>query len=76
MLIFTFPTMQHKKGQLGEYLTDIDRFKNKTDLGKRIYKRRKETIERAFADLKELHGFRYARFRGVEKMQEQCLLIF
>ena len=57
-----------------EYLTEIDRFKEKTELGKRIYKRRKETIERAFADLKELHGFRYARFRGLEKMNEQCLL--
>nr|WP_312811814.1 IS1182 family transposase [Sedimentibacter sp.] len=57
-----------------EYLTEIDRFKEKTELGARIYKRRKETIERAFADLKELHGFRYARFRGIEKMKEQCLL--
>ena len=57
-----------------EYLTEIDRFKEKTDLGKRIYQRRKETIERAFADLKELHGLRYARFRGIEKMKEQCLL--
>lgn len=57
-----------------EYLTEIDRFKEKTELGKRIYQRRKETIERAFADLKELHGFRYARFRGLEKMKEQCLL--
>lgn len=57
-----------------EYLTEIDRFKEKTELGKRIYKRRKETIERAFADLKELHGFRYARFRGLEKMNEQCLM--
>jgi len=43
-------------------------------LGKGIYKRRKETIERSFADLKELHGFRYARFRGLDKMKEQCLL--
>jgi transposase len=57
-----------------EYLSEIDRFKEKTELGKRIYKRRKETIERAFADLKELHGLRYARFRGLEKMKEQCLL--
>lgn len=57
-----------------EHLTEIDRFKEKTDLGKRIYKRRKETIERAFADFKELHGFRYARFRGLKKMNEQCLM--
>jgi hypothetical protein len=57
-----------------ESLTNIDRFKEKTKFGKNIYKRRKETIERAFADLKELHGFRYARFRGIEKMKEQCLM--
>lgn len=56
-----------------ESLTKIDRFKD-SKLGKNIYKRRKETIERAFADLKELHGFRYARFRGLEKMKEQCLM--
>jgi transposase len=42
--------------------------------GKRIYKRRKETVERSFADAKELHGHRYARFRGLDKVQEQCLM--
>lgn len=42
----------------------------KTDKGKRIYKRRKETIERSFADSKELHGLRYARFRGLTKVNE------
>lgn len=42
--------------------------------GKRIYKRRKETVERSFADAKELHGHRYARFRGINKVQEQCLM--
>ena len=36
-----------------------------TDLGKRLYARRKETVERSFADAKELHGHRYARFRGL-----------
>lgn len=46
----------------------------KTDKGKRIYKRRKETIERSFADSKNLHGLRYARFRGLENVSEQCLL--
>lgn len=46
----------------------------KTDKGKRIYKRRKETIERSFADSKELHGLRYCRFRGLTKVSEQCLL--
>ncbi|WP_208933168.1 IS1182 family transposase [Rheinheimera sp. F8] len=42
--------------------------------GKKIYKRRKETVERSFADAKQHHGHRYARFRGLEKVQMQCLL--
>jgi Transposase and inactivated derivatives len=46
----------------------------RTDKGKRLYKRRKETIERSFADSKNLHGLRYARFRGINKVSEQCLL--
>lgn len=46
----------------------------KTDEGKRIYKRRKETIERSFADSKQLHGLRYCRMRGNAKVTEQCLL--
>jgi transposase len=43
-------------------------------VGKRIYKRRKETVERSFADAKQLHGHRYARMRGLSKVQQQCLL--
>lgn len=45
-----------------------------TDGGKDIYSRRKETVERSFADSKELHGHRYARRRGLKKVFEQCLL--
>jgi transposase len=43
-------------------------------VGKRIYKRRKETVERSFADAKQLHGHRYAKMRGLAKVQQQCLL--
>jgi transposase len=43
-------------------------------VGTRIYKRRKETVERSFADAKQLHGHRYARFRGLPRVQQQCLL--
>lgn len=46
----------------------------KTPKGKIIYKRRKETIERSFADSKELHGLRYSRYRGITAVSEQCLL--
>jgi transposase len=45
-----------------------------TGEGKKIYKRRKETVERSFADSKQLHGHRYARLRGISKVFEQCLL--
>jgi transposase len=42
--------------------------------GKQIYERRKETVERSFADAKQLHGHRYARMRGLSNVREQCLL--
>ena len=45
-----------------------------TEYGKEVYARRKETIERSFADSKELHGLRYCRMRGLAKAAEQCLL--
>ncbi|WP_432405073.1 IS1182 family transposase [Wukongibacter sp. M2B1] len=57
-----------------EHKDRVKRFVRNTDLGKRIYQRRKETVERSFADAKELHGLRYARFRGIEKVKEQCLM--
>jgi hypothetical protein len=56
-----------------DYKDKISEF-TKTDKGKYIYKRRKETIERSFADSKELHGLRYCHMRGLSKVSEQCLL--
>jgi IS5 family transposase len=44
-----------------------------TPYGKAIYKRRKETVERSFADAKQLHGHRYARFRSLIRVKCQCL---
>ena len=46
-----------------------------TTTGKHIYKRRKETVERSFADAKELHQYRYARYRGIDKVKAQCLMV-
>lgn len=48
--------------------------KRLSDYGKAIYERRKETVERSFGDAKELNGYRYARFRGRNKVQAQALL--
>lgn len=45
-----------------------------TAWGKMVYKRRKETVERSFADAKQLFGHRYARFRGLIRVSCQCLL--
>ena len=45
-----------------------------TDEGKEIYAKRKEKIERSFAESKVLHGLRYCRMRGNERVSEQCLL--
>ncbi|WP_377888055.1 IS1182 family transposase [Alkalihalobacillus sp. R86527] len=42
--------------------------------GKWIYRMRKEKVERSFADSKELHGLRYCRLRGKQKVREQALL--
>lgn len=42
--------------------------------GQQVYLRRKETVERSFADAKQLHGYRYARMRGLAGMREQALL--
>lgn len=56
-----------------DYKDQIFKFA-KTDKGRSIYNKRKEKIERSFADSKELHGLRYCRMRGIKKVSEQCLL--
>lgn len=43
-------------------------------LGKYLRQKRRETVERCFADAKQLHGLRYARYRGLKKVAEQCLM--
>jgi len=54
-------------------LEQADAF-TKTHNGKRIYAWRKQTIERSFAEAKELHGLRYARMLGIRNMYEQSFL--
>ena len=41
---------------------------------RKLYQRRAETVERSFADAKQHHGHRYARYRGLAKVQMQCFL--
>ncbi|MDM3870073.1 transposase, partial [Porticoccus sp. W117] len=39
-----------------------------------IYRRRQETVERSFADAKQLHGYRYARYTRLNRVAGQCLM--
>lgn len=57
-----------------ENYADETRAFMKTDLGKSLYKRRKETIERIFADGKELYGLRYAHYRSHANVESQVLI--
>lgn len=57
-----------------EHYADEVRSFMKTEKGKNLYQRRKETIERAFADLKELMGMRYAHYRGSHGVKAQVLV--
>jgi len=43
---------------------------------KDVYRRRKETIERVFADGKEKHGMRYTQLRGLAKVKAEAALRF
>ena len=44
---------------------DLTEVVRKTELGKRLYAQRKETIERVFADAKEKHAMGYTHHRGL-----------
>ena len=46
-----------------------------SDFGKELYQKRKEHVERSFADSKQNHGYRYAMYRGLKKNQNYTWLI-
>ena len=47
-----------------------------TEKWKEIYPKRKETIERVFADCKEHNGLRFTRLKGLKKNQNNAWFIF
>lgn len=47
-----------------------------TTQAKKEYKLRKETVERDFAQAKEIHGMRYTNMRGKKKMRAKAYLTF
>ena len=57
------------------YLEEADHLRHKPYV-KKVYSKRKETIERVFADAKEKHGMRYTKLRGLSKIKIEVSLIF
>lgn len=58
-----------------EYLDLVEQLR-KTERGKELYARRKETIERVFADAKEKHAMRYTQHRGLAQVTNWVRLKF
>ncbi len=51
-----------------EYLDIVEQIRL-NPLGKKLYAKRKETIERVFADAKEKHAMRYTHHRGLARVE-------
>ena len=62
---------RHIKEELNEEYTN----NRLSDEGKQLYTKRKETVERSFADSKQNHGYRYATLRGLKKNQDHTWLL-
>jgi hypothetical protein len=54
---------------------EADHLRHHQDI-KPIYAKRKETIERVFADAKEMHGMCWTTLRGLKKLSIQAMLTF
>lgn len=57
------------------YLEEAEHLRHHFEV-KEIYAKRKETIERVFADAKEKHGMRWTTLRGLKKLSMQAMLTF
>ena len=58
-----------------EEWNEIFRENRISEEGKELYQKRKEHIERSFADSKQNHGYRYAMYKGIKKNQHYTWLI-
>lgn len=58
-----------------KYVEEADHLRHHQDV-KMIYSKRKETIERVFADAKEKHGMRWTTLRGLKRLSMQAMLTF
>jgi transposase len=58
-----------------DYIEQAEDYRHTPNI-KAIYERRKETIERVFADAKEKHAMRYTRYRGLAQVAKWVRLKF
>jgi transposase len=58
-----------------QYLREKNTKRRLSEEGKAIYARRKETVERSFADAKQNHGLRWTLYRGQKKNQNYNWLL-
>ena len=58
-----------------EELNEEMRERRLSERGRKLYKQRKEKVERSFADSKSNHAYRYAMYRGLNKNQAYTWLI-
>ncbi len=58
-----------------EYMEKAEEIRH-TVGSKELYKQRSQTIERVFADGKELHGLRYTKKRGKKRVRDELLILF
>ncbi|AYA35504.1 hypothetical protein CTI32_06485 [Enterococcus faecium] len=59
-----------------DYLDEAEHLRHTAAYNREKYKKRKETIERVFADTKKKHEMRYTKYRGLEKIRcIRCLFL-
>ncbi|MBM3299373.1 MAG: IS1182 family transposase [Deltaproteobacteria bacterium] len=65
------------KGRIPKDLSVLDRMRRKlkTKAGKKLYSKRKESVEPVFGQIKQARGIRCFLFRGVEKVKHEWKLI-
>lgn len=65
------------KGRIPKDMSVIDRMRRKlkTKLGKKIYSKRKESVEAVFGQIKDARGIRSFLLRGLEKVEAEWALI-
>ena len=60
---------------IDEEINEKARERRLSEKGKKLFKKRKTTVERSFGDSKQNHGYRFTLFKGVEKNQAYTHLI-